>query len=464
MSFNINRAINDDVSDSPRNSDYQKMFNDEAPSLGYISSKAPCEFIMVPPHPSHGASMALTSGGFRSDKERGITPTLGQYGIDHVIVYRKIGNNPDPKQRRDILAINMVETEEGLQIQAEREWGKGYMSPMYKLREFLWRTGGGHKYNKVLRRSEPTIKNIDTNTWEYKRALELVPADGNDLNAPLGRGVRTLFLQGFVINNAGISYTTDEDGQACWPKHKILMINQVSAIKSRLDAFQKEGFYDALFVRKDGTDMDPQEIEDTYGDILNNPSALQAWEQGFVHGDFSVNQKLVTFSSYRSGPAGISTYKCSVQNLADKYGPDYKLPDEILRKARPMGDYILKNNEQLQIEWLQELFAGDEWALEGAGLINKSSVRIAVPAMPAAPAAPIAAPAPAIRPVVPAAAPSIRPAVEVPVAAAPKMPSMPMPSIPGAAPKAPSVAPASDDPNSITARLFNLAGKIDNRG
>jgi len=459
MSFNINRAINDDVSDGPRNSDYQKMFNDEAPTLGYISSKAPCEFILVPPHSSYGASTALTSGGFRSDKERGTVPTLGQYGIDHVIVYRKIGNNPDPKQRRDILAINMVETEDGLQIQAEREWGKGYMSPMYKLREFLWRTGGGHKYNKTLRRSEPTIKGLDTSSWEYRRALELVPADGNDLNAPLGRGVRTLFLQGFVMNNAGISYTTDEDGAPCWPKHKILMINQISAIKSRLDSFQKEGFYDAMFVRNDGTELDPEQIYNTYGDILNNPAALQRWEQGFAHGDFAVNQKLVTFSSYRSGPAGIAAYRCSVNNLADKYGAEYRLPDEVLRKVRPMGDYILKNNEQLQIEWLQELFAGDEWALEGAGLINKSSVRVSVPSMPAA------APAPSIRPAMPQpqapvapAAPAIRPAVE-----APKVPAMPMPSIPGSAPAAKPAA-SVEDPNNITARLFNLAGNIDKRG
>ena len=66
MSFNFNKAIHDDSKNGGASrSDFQKIFNDEAPGLGYLSSKAPCEFILVPPHPSHGASAAMTSGGFR---------------------------------------------------------------------------------------------------------------------------------------------------------------------------------------------------------------------------------------------------------------------------------------------------------------------------------------------------------------------------------------------------------------
>jgi len=214
MTFDFNKAvyINSQVDSGSHNSDYQKMFNNDAPTLGYLSSKAPCEFILVPPHPTYNVSMAMTSGGFRQDQLRGIVPTLGQYGIDWVMVYRKIGNDSDPRKRKDILAINMVEGPDGMTVQAERDWGNGYKSPMYKLREYLWKTGGGHKYDKTQRRSIPTI-NVDTSTTKYRRALELVPVDSNDLNAPLGRAVRTMFLQGFVASNAGINYLQDEDGQ-----------------------------------------------------------------------------------------------------------------------------------------------------------------------------------------------------------------------------------------------------------
>lgn len=464
MAFDFNKAVhtNSKVDSGNRSSDYQKMFNDDAPSLGYLSSKAPCEFILVPPHPTYGASTAMTSGGFRQDQLRGVVPTLGQYGIDWVMVYRKIGNDPDPRKRKDILAINMVEGPDGMAVQAERDWGNGYKSPMYKLREYLWKAGGGHKYDKTQRRSVPTI-NVDTSTTKYRRALELVPVDGNDLNAPLGRAVRTMFLQGFIVSNAGINYLQDEDGQPCWPRHKILMINQVSAIKSREDARIKEGFYDAWFERVDGMPMDPEGIVDTFGDISESPESLMAWEAGFKHGDFATNQKMVTFSSYASGPAGIATYSCSVQNLVDRFGPGYVLPDEVLKKVRPFSDYILENNEKLQIQWLLELFPGDEWAMIEAGIIPDGSNRVAMGGFSAPAAAPAPAPviptpvvqAPVARVPVPIAAPVVKPVAT---------PPMPRPVAPIAAPATP-VAPATPAPaagNSLSSQMQAMMAKLQN--
>ena len=400
MKFDINKAMYDSNQTAPEgvgNSFFQKMFNDQAPTIGYISSKASSEMILVPPHVSHGASTNMTGGYLRGDDIRGTVPTLGQYGLDWAFVYRKIGNNPDPKKRKDILAINMVDGDDGVSVQAEGDWGRGYKSPMYILRDYLWRTGGGHKYDKLARRSLPSIK-VDTSTDNYRRALELVPIDGNDLNSPLGRATRTLFLQVFLLKTAGINYTTNEDGQPCWPKHKIMMMNQVSAIKSRLDAKDKEGFYDAFFERTDGIPLDMQDIRNKFGEISEDQDALAAWEAGFLHSDFASNQKLVTFDSYSSGPAGIATYRCSVTDVSTKYGPDYRLPDDLLKNVRPFSDYILTTNQELQTQWLQELFEGDEWALIGSGVLEPNSVRIAVPEMPSpvksnfsTPPAPIAA-------------------------------------------------------------------------
>lgn len=457
MAFNFNKAVQEDSKNGGiSRTDYQKIFNDEAPSIGYIGSKAPCEFILVPPHASYGASTAMTSGGFRSDKDRGVVPTLGQYGIDWVMVYRKIGNDPDPRKRKDILAINMIEGPDGMVVQTERDWGHGYKSPMYKLREYLWKAGGGHKYDKTARRSVPTI-NVDTSTSRYRRALELVPIDSNDLNAPLGRPARTMFLQGFIINNAGISYTVDEEGQPCWPRHKILMINQVSAIKSREDARTKEGFYDAWFERVDGFPMDPQAVAEQFGDVSQSEVAQMNWEAGFKHADFATSQKLVTFSSYASGPAGIATYSCNVQNLADRFGPNYVLPDEVLKKARPFSDYILENNEKLQIQWLLELFPGDEWAMIEAGILPDGGNRVSLTGLPmsdiqqpAARPAPVASVPAVPAPVVsassrPVAAPAIpAPPQSRPVAAAPRVPSpAPVTSVPQQAPSVPSVGGVS---------------------
>lgn len=463
MNFDINRAIYDssaNAGSSKRSSDYQKIFNDDAPTIGYISSKGPCEFILVPPHATFGASQAMTSGYFRDDGLRGTVPTLGQYGLDWAYVYKKVGSG-DPKSRKDILAINMVETDDGMMIHAEGEWGKGYMSPMYKLHTFLWKTGGAHKYDKVARRSIPTIQ-VDPNNARTRRALELVPIT-NDLSAPLSRPARTLFLQGFMVKSAGLDYTVTEDGQPCWPKHKILMINQISAIKSRADAKDQEGFYDAFFERTDGVPFDRELIERTYGDIANNPEALANWEAGFLHSDFAVQQKLLTFTSYSSGPAGIAAYRCNVSNVADRYGADYALPDELLQQVRPFSDYILLNNEKLQIEWLQELFAGDEWALIGAGIIPDNSVRIAVPEMPApTPMELPAVPAPVVKPSV---AKPAGPAKPAPAAARPVMPANTGPKIPSVTPAAPAkpaapATPGKAPPTNVSNQMMAMMEKL----
>lgn len=461
MTFDINRAMYDSSkSDSTKkNSDYQKIFNDEAPTIGYISSKGPCQFIMVPPHPSYGASQTMTSGFFRDDGIRGTVPTLGQYGLDWAYVYRKVGSG-DPKTRKDILAINMIEGEDGMIIRAEGEWGRNYKSPMYKLHEFLWKTGGAHKYDKMARRSVATLP-VDFNSPQTKRALELVPIN-NDLGAPLSRAVRTLFLQGFVVKNAGTDYTVNEEGQACWPRHKILMINQVSAIKSREDAKDKEGFYDSFFERTDGVPMSREAVVQAYGDVSEDIEALMAWEAGFLHGDFATQQKLVTFSSYSSGPAGIATYKCETTNLADTFG-GYALPDEVLQQVKPFSEYILLNTEDMQKQWLQELFAGDEWALIGAGIMPGNSVKIAVPELP------VTAPTPTPAPVVAVpTTPTIKtpPTVmAIPTAAKPAMPQVAKP-MPTAGPKLAmpakaNAAAAADIPTqNATDRMMTMMARM----
>ena len=460
MTFDINRAMYDSSkSDSTKkNSDYQKIFNDEAPTIGYISSKGPCQFILVPPHPMHGAAQTMTSGFFREDGIRGTVPTLGQYGLDWAYVYRKVGSG-DPKTRKDILAINMIEGEDGMIIKAEGEWGRNYKSPMYKLHEFLWKTGGGHKYDKMARRSVATLP-VDFNSPQTKRALELVPIS-NDLSAPLSRAVRTLFLQGFVVKNAGIDYTVNEEGQASWPKHKILMINQVSAIKSREDAKDKEGFYDSFFERTDGVAMSREAIVQAYGDVSEDIEAMMAWEAGFLHGDFATQQKLLTFSSYSSGPAGIATYRCQTTNLADTYG-GYALPDEVLQQVRPFSDYILLNTEELQKQWLQELFVGDEWALIGAGVMEGNSVRIAVPEIPVTTPVPVpvvAVPtAPVIKtPVMAVSVPMSAPKPATPQVARPAAAPGPKLAMPGK----PNAAAATDIPTvNTTDRMMSMMAKI----
>jgi hypothetical protein len=479
----INRAIQQDAANSPggyRSSDWQKIVNDDAPPFCYLSTKGATTFILPPPHPAHNSSLAITSGGIRGDKRGGNVPTLGQYGLDWVMVYRKVGNSEDDKKRRDILAINMVEGPDGPTIQVEREWGNGYRSPMYKLYEYLWKTAGAHKFDANVRRAVPTLA-VDPTSAKVKRAMQLVPPDSNGGGkgnwAPLSRGKRTMLLSGFVIRNGERDLTIDEDNNPCWPQHRIMYIDQVTAIKSREGDRHLEGFYDHWFERTDGLTMaqacDMDVVRDRFGEIYDDVDAQLAWEAGFRHADFATNQKLVTWSSYKGGAAGIDTYCCTVENLATALN-GYSLPEEILMKARPIADYLANNTEQLQIQWLLEAFPGDEWALEGAGLIEIGR-SVSVPSLGSDPAEdmdelsanahehggrPVAQQAPAkpvARPQVPVPPQAVRPsAVSVrPVAPAqpvarPQSPAVPMSPAQGVTqiqiPPAPGVTPIPNPP------------------
>ena len=484
----INRRISDDAAsggDGNGSSEWQKILGDEAPPLSYLGTQGPCSFILVPPHPSHGASQAMTSGGVRGDEKYGYVPTLGQYGLDHVLVYRKVGNNPDRKKRRDILAINIQEGGDGPVIQVEREWGKGYRSPMYKLYDYLWRTAGGYKFDRTVKRTVPTIQ-VDPRSTKVRRALELCPpndAGGPESTAAIARGKRTLLLNGFMVSNVGKSYTVDESNQPCWPQQRVLLINQVTGIKSPVNARDKEGFYDMWFQRTDGVDLsqacDENYIREHFGDIYEDVDAQLAWEAGFLHSDFASVQKLVTWSSYKAGPAQMDAYCCRVDNLADAMG-GYQLPEEVLMKARPIADYLADNNEQLQVQWLLEAFAGDEWALEGAGLISAGS-SVGVPdsyegdGQEQADEAP-----PAPRPSVPQApAPQAPRTRQAPAPQAPRTPQAPAPQAPRApqaqAPQAPAPqaqapqAPAPQAPRALATQVPGVtsvpnapaAGKMD---
>ena len=473
----INRRISDDAAsggDGNGSSEWQKILGDEAPPLSYLGTQGPCSFILVPPHPSHGASQAMTSGGVRGDEKYGYVPTLGQYGLDHVLVYRKVGNNPDRKKRRDILAINIQEGGDGPVIQVEREWGKGYRSPMYKLYDYLWRTAGGYKFDRTVKRTVPTIQ-VDPRSTKVRRALELCPpndAGGPESTAAIARGKRTLLLNGFMVSNVGKSYTVDESNQPCWPQQRVLLINQVTGIKSPVNARDKEGFYDMWFQRTDGVDLsqacDENYIREHFGDIYEDVDAQLAWEAGFLHSDFASVQKLVTWSSYKAGPAQMDAYCCRVDNLADAMG-GYQLPEEVLMKARPIADYLADNNEQLQVQWLLEAFAGDEWALEGAGLISAGS-SVGVPdsyegdGQEQADEAP-----PAPRPSVPQApAPQAPRTPQAPAPQAPRAPQAQAPQAPAPQAQAPQ-APAPQAPRALATQVPGVtsvpnapaAGKMD---
>ena len=221
--------------------------------------------------------------------------------------------------------------------------------------------------------------------------------------------------------------------------------------------------------------MNPEQINEMYGDVSSSESAQLAWEQGFKHSDFGVNQKLVTFKSYPSGPAGIATYCCTAQNLSERMGANYKLPDEILRKVKPFSEYILNTNEQLQIQWLLELFPGDEWAFIEAGLISDGSNKVSMANSGYSPEpehheipAPVARSAPApVMPSRPTAMPSMpsrptampsMPTAMPSVPSMPSMPSMPKAPQPSAAPVAMPTA-ASED---LSSKMKTLITKLHN--
>ena len=442
--YDINSYLADEVAkaDTGRGSSFfQKIFNDEAPPISYISSRGECNIILLPVHSSYGSAPTMTSGGFRSDKDRGIYPTLSSYGLDWMFVYKDVGNSPDRKKRKTILSINMMEDK----ILPEQEWGNVYKSPMFRLRDYLWRLGGEHVYDSTQRRTIAR-KQVDLNNWQVKRALELVPPTPT-MNDPMPRPVRTLFLQGLVVSNAGTDYTTDEDGNSQWPQHRILMISQISAIKSKAVARAKEGFYDNFFAPRDPANitnvLDTKYVLGKYGDIRDNVQNRAKWEQeSFLHSDFATNLKVLTFKSYPA-QSGLPSYECLVSNMAGMYGADFQIPDDVARQIRPINNYLQENNEAKQKEWLAEVFPGDEWALIGAGVMDAPPTSVAVPAGITA-----------VTPIPTMTAPTVN--IPIPTMTAPAVITPAANTAPGIAPNT-VAAPAA--PTSLRDRLKNLQNK-----
>ena len=395
MSINPALDIARQQSATSGESRFNKILKGDAPPLMYLGGNKGPTKMMIPS--IVGGDDTLTYGTFVNDTVRktGMLPLLYDYAMDWVYVYQNMGVG-DSSRRMSILAVNTITDEEGNErILAEQAWGNGYKSPMYRLQEYLWKTSGSPKFNKRQNRVEYTTPILNP------AAAELFPA-GNSLDAPVRRATRCLLLQGLVFENAGTNYTTDpETGQAKWPEHRIFMVNQVTAINSATHMENKVGFYDKFLMQNDGAIVDPSAIASTYGDTITNVEARRKWEKdAFYHSDYATNPKLVEFSSQPSGAAGITAYSCAVNNMSDIYGPEYKLSVEVTQNVKPLSQYLYPCTEELQIEWLKELFAGYEWSLIGAGLMSESPTAVAVPSQPTvtapvAPAAPAATVAPA---------------------------------------------------------------------
>jgi len=417
---------------------FNKILNSDAPGLMYLGgNKGPSKF-MLPPMP--GGNSPLTHGIFIDDTARkaGMLPVMFDYGCDWLYVYQNWGLG-DFTQRKSMLAVTVVVDDDGEErLMAEQSWGRGYKTPMYDLDTYLWKASGSPKYNKRANKLEYTTPVLNPS------AIELRPAN-SPLDASVRRATRCLLLQGFVFENAGTNYTVDgETGQPKWPEHRVFMINQVTAINSATYMDTKVGFYDKFLMCNPDAPLNPSDIQKNYGDIAGDVSARIAWEKdAFYHADYATNHKLVEFSSKPSGAAGITAYSCSVNNLADIYGAEYHIPDEMLNKVQPMGNYLYRSTREQQIEWLKELFAGYEWALIGAGLMEDNPTTVAVPVQPTTT-------------ITPPAMPVTTPTSEVVPVADPTPPSTSTPTAIPAAVPAPTAAPLDDQMKAMMDRLNNL--------
>jgi hypothetical protein len=391
---------------------FNKILSPDAPMLAYLGGNRGPTKIVIPFIP--GADNTLTYGMFVNDTIRntGMLPVLGDYALDWVYVYQNVGLG-DSSQRMSILAVNTVIDEDTGEerIIAEQSWGRGYQSPMYKLQEYLWKASGSPKFVKAKNK-------VELNTPVLHPDAEKLLPYGNPIDAPMRRATRCLLAQGFTFENAGKNYLmNDETKEAQWPQHRIFLINQVTAINSAPHQEDKVGFYDKVLAQTGEGTTNPTEMAANYGDVINDVNARRKWEADtFVHHDFATNMKLVEFSSKPTGPAGITAYSAQVDNLADVYA-NYQIPQELYNDVKPISHYLYKSTYEKQVEWLKELFAGAEWALEGAGLMDAAPTQVAMPngpvtttapstpttAAPTAPTAPVAPMAPAA-PVTPAAA------------------------------------------------------------
>ena len=444
---------------------FNKILTPEAPQLAYLGgNRGPSKFVLplIP-----GADNTLTYGAFVNDTVRntGMLPVLGDYALDWVYVYQNVGLG-DNSQRMSMLAVNTITDEETgeKKIVAEQSWGRGYQSPMYKLQEYLWKASGSPKFVKARNK-------VELNTPVLHPDAEKLLPYGNPIDAPMRRATRCLLVQGFVFENAGRNYLVNEEtNEAQWPQHRIFLINQATAINSAPHQEDKVGFYDKLLMQTGEGTTNPTEMNANYGDVINDANARRKWEADtYEHADFATNMKLIEFSSKPTGPAGITAYSAQVNNLSDVY-ENYQIPQEHFNDVKPISEYLYPSTYDMQVEWLRELFAGAEWALEGAGLVDPSPTQVAMPNGPvttAAPATPTAttpvapvAPAAPVAPVAPVApaAPVAETPAPAPTTTSPGIPtptSMPTPAANGAADTA-SQGNLDSQMQEMMARLQNL--------
>lgn len=422
MAKNPALDIANQANNATTESRFNKIFSPDAPPLSYLGGKSlpsgerPTSKFVLPYIPN--SDNTLTYGMFVDDKIRktGMLPVLGDYALDWVYIYQNIGIG-DTSQKMSILAVDTVIDEETGEerLIAEQSWGRGYQSPMYKMQEYLWRASGSPKFNKRTNKVETTTPVL------HQDAETLLPY-GNPLDAPMRRGTRCLLIQGFVFENAGTNYLVNpEDNTPQWPQHRLFLVNQVTAINSATHVENKAGFYDKVLAYSGDGTTNPTAIQDIYGDVIGDVEARRKWEADtFIHHDYASNMKLVEFSSKPEGPAGIAAYSCQVNNLSDVY-ENYHIPQENFNDVKPIGDYLYKSTFNQQVGWMKELFAGYEWALIGAGLMDTNPTQVAVTSIPPVTTAAPPVPTTAV-PVAPTAAPPVSTAA-VPVAptAAPGM-------------------------------------------
>jgi hypothetical protein len=428
---------------------FNKILSPDAPMLAYLGGNRGPTKMVIPFIP--GADNTLTYGMFVNDTIRntGMLPVLGDYALDWVYVYQNVGLG-DSSQRMSMLAVNTVVDEDTGEerIVAEQSWGRGYQSPMYKLQEYLWKASGSPKFVKAKNK-------VELNTPVLHPDAEKLLPYGNPIDAPMRRATRCLLTQGFTFENAGKNYLINEETkEAQWPQHRIFLINQVTAINSAPHQEDKVGFYDKMLAQTGEGTTNPTEMAANYGDVINDVNARRKWEADtFVHHDFATNMKLIEFSSKPSGPAGITAYSAQVDNLTDVYA-NYQIPQELYTDVKPISHYLYKSTYEKQAEWLKELFAGAEWALEGAGIMDATPTQVAMPNGPVTTTAPstptTAAP---VAPVAPAAP-------VTPVEAAPT-PTTTSPGIPTPA-STPTPTPNDAAPANLDSQMQEMMARLQN--
>ena len=458
MAINPALDIANQASNATSESRFNKILSPDAPPMAYLGGKAlptgerPVSKFVIPYIPE--TANTLTYGMFVDDKIRntGMLPVLGDYALDWVYIYQNIGVG-DSSQRMSILAIDTVTDEDTGEdrIIAEQSWGRGYQSPMYKMQEYLWKASGSPKFNKRANKVETTTPVL------HAEAENLLPY-GNPIDAPMRRGTRCMLIQGLVFENAHTNYLVNADtGEPQWPQHRIFLVNQVTAINSSSHMDNKVGFYDKVLAKTGEGAVNPSEMRSLYGDTVGDVEARRKWEaETFVHHDYASNAKLVEFSAKPEGAAGILAYSCQVNNLTDVYA-GYQIPQANYEGIKPISDYLYKSTYAQQVGWMKELFAGSEWALIGAGIMDVPAPQVAVPN--ATPPVTTAAPTPtAVMP----SAPTPTPAAPTPAPAAPPTATSPGMPTPGAMPPTPAPAPTPTSDANLDEQMQEMMARLQN--